>query len=323
MTDRRRTDFDRQLPPLATLVAFEAAYRHGSFTAAGRELFSSQATISRRVRELEENLGVRLFERNRYDVTPTATAETFATSVRLSLTELATAAERVRRHNDRESEFTLLVSQSLAAATVGPVLAHLQQHHPAVKVRVLSSCEPIDTATDPFDLALQYGTGPSDRHRIEFVTTEAVFPVCGPELAATLPSPLRPEDVDRLPLLHVEYADTGWPTWQTFLASTGGLPENDAANLMGGPLGEGRVDGSMRFSSYEVALDIAEQNRGLALGWEHSVERRLQSGALVRPVGSPAADGAPINAYLPGHTEPHPLAADVLAVLRETLTTRW
>ena len=48
------TELARRLPPLATLVAFEAAYRHGSFTRAAEELALSQASISRRVRELEQ-----------------------------------------------------------------------------------------------------------------------------------------------------------------------------------------------------------------------------------------------------------------------------
>jgi len=59
------TDLFRNLPPLNSLVAFEAALRHKSFTRAADELALSQASVSRRIRELEQYLGFKLFERGK------------------------------------------------------------------------------------------------------------------------------------------------------------------------------------------------------------------------------------------------------------------
>ena len=50
-----------QLPPLDLLVAFEAAARLLSFTAAAGELHLSQAAISQQIRKLETALGAALF----------------------------------------------------------------------------------------------------------------------------------------------------------------------------------------------------------------------------------------------------------------------
>lgn len=55
----------RKLPPLTTLPAFDAAARTLSFTKAVAELNVTHGAISRAVRNLEEVLGVRLFERGR------------------------------------------------------------------------------------------------------------------------------------------------------------------------------------------------------------------------------------------------------------------
>jgi LysR family transcriptional regulator, glycine cleavage system transcriptional activator len=51
------------LPALDLLVGFEAAARHLSFTRAGEELFLTQSAVSRQIKELEDQLGVALFQR--------------------------------------------------------------------------------------------------------------------------------------------------------------------------------------------------------------------------------------------------------------------
>ncbi len=53
----------RRLPPLNALRAFEAAARHGSFTAAAQELRVTDSAVSQQVRTLERYLGTRLFKR--------------------------------------------------------------------------------------------------------------------------------------------------------------------------------------------------------------------------------------------------------------------
>ena len=60
------------LPPLNSLVAFEASARHLSFTVAARELNVTQGAISRQIRVLEDYLGKTLFERTTRRLTLTS-----------------------------------------------------------------------------------------------------------------------------------------------------------------------------------------------------------------------------------------------------------
>lgn len=53
----------RNLPPLNSVVAFEAAARLGSFSDAARELNVTREAVSRQIRSLETYLGISLFER--------------------------------------------------------------------------------------------------------------------------------------------------------------------------------------------------------------------------------------------------------------------
>lgn len=298
------TSFDRLLPPLATLVSFEAAFRHRNFTRAAEELHASQASISRRVRELEADLGVSLFERHRYDVTPTAEAELLAASVRLSLSELSSTADQLRRRGTETNSLTILSSLALASAVAAPVLGDMQRRHTSLNVKVLSSCEPIESTTEEFDIALQYGPSESSSFAVEFIVNEAVFPVCSPSFAANLPASISPNDLARLPLLHVDYEDPSWATWRTFLGAAG--------------VAEPKADRTLVFSSYHVGLDVAEQGEGVALGWERSVGPRLDAGTLVRIPGITIPDAGLINAYVPNHVGPNLYVAEFVTLLKQT-----
>ena len=67
----------RRLPSLNGLRAFEAAGRHGSFTAAANELNVTQTAVSRMVRLLEQRLGFALFRRHANALELTAQGQTF------------------------------------------------------------------------------------------------------------------------------------------------------------------------------------------------------------------------------------------------------
>ncbi len=63
----------KPLPPMNSLIVFEAAARHLSFTKAANELNVTQGAISRQIRQLEEYLGKELFLRANRNISLTPT----------------------------------------------------------------------------------------------------------------------------------------------------------------------------------------------------------------------------------------------------------
>ena len=57
------TDPRFEIPPVSTLIAFEATARLGGVSRAAEELSTSQSAVSRHIRKLEMALGVMLFDR--------------------------------------------------------------------------------------------------------------------------------------------------------------------------------------------------------------------------------------------------------------------
>ncbi|AAV96273.1 response regulator [Ruegeria pomeroyi] len=85
----------RHLPPLTSLLAFEAAARLGSFTAAAEELNVSREAVSRQIRVLESHLGISLFERDANRALMGAAGARFFATVSPNLNAIAVAAKEM------------------------------------------------------------------------------------------------------------------------------------------------------------------------------------------------------------------------------------
>ena len=292
----------RQLPPLGTLVAFEAALRLRSFSRAADEIALSQASVSRQVRQLEENLGLRLFVRQRHDVQPTPAGERLAESVVPALRELTSTAQELRAIGSGRRRFTVFSDISIASGMITPMIADFQRRHPQVQLRVLSSYEPIQQVEEAFDLGFQVGRIAESLFDIEAIADDAVFPVCAPDFLRRLPPSPGPEEVAKQPLLHLEELGYDWPNWRRFLAFFRMKEPRPAEDLV--------------FSSYQVILDLAERGEGIALGWARSVGDRIDAGRLVRIPGMTMPIAQSIFAYRPRLAEPNPLVDEFIALLR-------
>jgi DNA-binding transcriptional LysR family regulator len=75
---------------LVTLLQTVVAAGQGSFHKAGTLVGVPASTISRRVRSLEELIGVKLFDRHRHGIRPTAAGDAFLEQIRRILDELNT-----------------------------------------------------------------------------------------------------------------------------------------------------------------------------------------------------------------------------------------
>src|SRR5206468_4166188 len=83
------------LPGLDLLVGFEAAARHLSFTKAGAELYRTQSAVSRQIKELEDQLGVALFQRRHRALALTEPGHQLYAAAAQVLATMRSATERL------------------------------------------------------------------------------------------------------------------------------------------------------------------------------------------------------------------------------------
>ena len=86
-----------QLPPLPTLVAFEAVARRRSFALAAGELNLTASAVSHQIAKLEDFLGVRMFDRSPQSVKLSVAGESYLRRVSGALGAISAATEDVRQ----------------------------------------------------------------------------------------------------------------------------------------------------------------------------------------------------------------------------------
>ena len=300
------TDLSRQLPPLGTLIVFDSAVRLRSFSKAADECALSQASVSRQIRQLEENLGIRLFDRQRHDVVPTDAGAKFGLSVREALLELASSASELRTLAAGQGGFRIFSDISIASSIVMPLLSQLQKNHPDVNFHIVSSYELIERTSTPFDIGFQVGKRETEAFNVDSIADDLVYPVCSPSLVPT-GSEITPAALAKLPLLHLEVDNhDDWPDWRKFLA----------AYRIREPV---PVEG-LKFSSYQILLEAAERGKGVALGWERSVRQRISEGKLIRLPGMSIHQPDGVCVYTRKHRRQHAITDSVIQTIRSSLT---
>ena len=119
------------------LHALAAVVEHRNFSLAARAQHVSQPSVHRAARELERLIGVPLFEKTSFGITPTREAEKLARRARLAFAEIAQARAEVHALSGGESGRTVIGAMPLARSFLVPtaLLKFTQQypeHHVAI-----------------------------------------------------------------------------------------------------------------------------------------------------------------------------------------------
>jgi DNA-binding transcriptional LysR family regulator len=242
----------RDLPAsLDLLRGFEAAARLLSFTSAAAELFITQSAVSRQVQQLEEQLGVKLFERRTRALVLTEAGDRYYRDVSKALTQLreATAAVRVQTAPIVRVTTTL----TFASLWLVPRLAAFQKAHENIAVHVVADNIVRDLERSSLDIALRYCPEDAAGPGAERMFGEEVSPVAAPALLKG--QHIRTvDDLLRLPLIELEDPNgtTLWLSWKVWCEAMG--------------LERPRTPRGLTFSHYDQVMQAVTAGQGVALG---------------------------------------------------------
>ena len=143
---------------LNSLALFAKVIEAGSFSEAARRLKMPISTVSRRIAELEDQLGVRLLERSTRNLRLTELgAEVLEHAVRSA--ELYEAVESVvsNRLSDVSGTLKLSAPPSVSDTLLTPLVTAFQASYPNVRVQILVTERLVDLIAEGVDLAFRLG----------------------------------------------------------------------------------------------------------------------------------------------------------------------
>lgn len=259
----------RRLPPLNALRAFEAAARHLSFTNAADELHVTQGAISHQVKQLEEWLGLKLFERRGHSLTATVVGKAYAADLSRLLDALASSTERLAGDNTLAGPLRITALPSFVARWLVPRLGRFRALHPGIHLQVTSEVASHDFSRGGFELAIRLGLGRWPGLEADLISREHLSPLCSP--AVLQQRPLRTVvDLQAHTLLHDQPGDL-WPRWLSLAGAN--RSQTASAAMREGP----------EFNDSALVLQAAAEGHGVALGRVFLASADIAAGRLVKP----------------------------------------
>lgn len=258
-----------RLPPLDTLLAFEAAARLLSFTRAGRELHLSQAAISQQIRSLEDKLRVKLFTRSHRAVQLTNEGREYQHTVSAILKQLAGATTDIQ--NIEVSPYLVIgCDQSFATQWLCPRLGRLRDRMPDVGLRIVASDDYGESLGPEVQVAVLHGDGNWPGYIAIRLFEEEVFPVCSPDYDHRQTGEDWAGWLLQAQLIELTDNHWNWMNWRLWLG--------------GNDIDEPIAHRMLQINSYPLVIEAACDGLGVALGWRFLVDELIDSGRLLRPV---------------------------------------
>ena len=133
---------------------------NGGFTRAAEALHVSQPTLSQQIRQLEETLGVSLFDRTSRTVKPTDAGEAYIECARRVLVELEAGKRALHDVKDlSRGSLRLAMTPTFMAYLVGPLVRDYMARYPNIHLQIFElSMADIEAglADDSLDIAIAF-----------------------------------------------------------------------------------------------------------------------------------------------------------------------
>ena len=285
-----------RLPSLSGLRAFEATARHLSVTLAAGELNVTPGAVSLQIRDLEQSLGVRLFNRLPRQLTLTEDGEGYFKAMRSAFRLMREATEDLLARA-RPTTLSISCTPTFAAQWLVPRLPNFEERLPGLDIRIAASNRLVDFARDGVDIAIRHGFGRYEGLVSERLLDDDLVPVIAPSLRETRPLDA-PDDLRNHVLIH----DVHRQDWRLWLEAMG-VTEIDA---MRGPV----------FTDSNGAIEAAKAGDGVGLVRLSLVAREIQERRLVAPFLRGVSTGLAYYIVYP----PGALDRPAVTALRQWLT---
>ncbi|WP_270384536.1 LysR substrate-binding domain-containing protein [Acinetobacter guillouiae] len=243
------------------LLAFQHVAEQLSFKKAADQLFLTPTALSHRIKKLEQQLNIQLFERRTRSISLTPEGEYLLKHVQSGFGQIQTALFQLEQNKQRL--FTITTTPSFASEWIIPYLPELQSRFPNIMFRVHASYDLINMTSGLYDLAIRYGSGGYQDVDAELFAVDEYVAVGHPSLnIATM-------NWTTVPLIHFTWGDEYCPNrvnWQKWF-------EKQGLHIQAG-------QAQVFYTQESHAIQAVLSGQGIALLSRISIANDLQHGRL-------------------------------------------
>lgn len=249
--------------PLQGLFYFYVAAEAGSFKLAAERLFITPAAMSQQIRQLEEKLEVKLFERQHRQVSLTEAGRQLLPYVQTSFNSLQDGLNQLGQDPD-PSKLAISTLPSYAQQWLVPRLGNFSKVAPDLTILTMPLDGLVDFRVDPIDLCIRFGSGNYQGLHSELLMKDRLYPVCHPLYLESHPIKTL-SDVTQYDLIEDARPDMNWHYWL------------DLAGVQ-----KSAIKPSLSYSGVHLVLEGALAVQGIALVRHSVAAKYIKQGLLVQ-----------------------------------------
>jgi DNA-binding transcriptional LysR family regulator len=204
-------DFD-----LRDLDAFVAVARTKNFRRAALESRVSVSSLSQRLRDMEERLGVRLMNRTTRSVALTEAGELLLARVGPAISDVGAALDQVRGLRGVPSGRLRINAPPPAIDLVlAPMVAPFLQAYPRIEFEIVGDSSFVDIVAEGFDAGVRYGEHlAQDMIAVSLGPPQRYAVVASPQYVAQHGRPKHPKDLLDHASIRIRFGRGGVPDWE-------------------------------------------------------------------------------------------------------------
>jgi DNA-binding transcriptional LysR family regulator len=286
------------------LAAFVAVARTKNFRRAAREQIVSTSSLSQRLRELEERLGVRLLNRTTRSVALTEAGEMLLARVAPAMTEVTEALERVRGLREVPSGRLRINAPPPAVDLVlAPMVAPFLAAHPKIDLEIVAESSFVDIVSAGFDAGVRYGEHlAQDMIAISLGPPQRYAVVASPQYIAQHGRPTQPKDVLDHSAIRTRFSNGTMHEWEFEKA---------------GRIVKVVPPAKLTLGYLPLAMQAALDGVGLWATFEGHVREAVRTGKLVSVLDDWCPPFPGPFLYYPSRRQPPPALAAFVAFVGE------
>lgn len=253
---------------LPDLNFFAVVARQPSLAAAAVELGVTPPSVSKRLAQLEQRLGVRLLNRTTRRLSLTAEGDRYLEEGGRILREIEGLERSLAASADvPRGLLRINATFGFGRRYLSPAVSEFRRHYPSVEIVLQLTDRPLDLTANAIDIGIRFGEPPDRRILARKIASNRRFLCAAPAYLLGRSEPNTPRDLQAHECIVIRESDTAFNNWQ--------LTDGHRQELI-------KVYGGLSTNFGEIAVEWALAGHGILLRSEWDLAPYLRSGQLRR-----------------------------------------